>query len=248
MGAEHDFDWRMAAASAFEWWRDAGVDTLADEAPRDWTAVPAPVVRRTPQAAATQSPAAPLPETLAAFAAWRTGPDAPEAGWPGNAIAAAGDPAAGIMVLADVPDREDGGSGMLLGGAAGRLFDRMLAAIGRDRSSIYLATICGKRPVAGRIAPEIEARLAEIARHHVALAAPERLLVLGNAASRALTGVDVAGVRGGLQSVNLNVGQSGKTVTIETVASFHPRLLIERPAEKARAWKDLQMLVAGLDA
>ncbi len=247
MGADQNIDWRMMAASALEWWRDAGVDTLVDEAPRDWSAAPpappAPPARR-PGAPTVASPVAvPLPATLAAFAAWRSGPDAPEASWPGKPIAASGDPAADIMILADVPDREDGDTGTLLSGAAGRLFDRMLAAIGRDRASVYLAPMCGVRPVAGRIAPEIEARLGEIARHHVALVAPRRLLLLGNAPSRALIGADVARARGSLQLVNLDGG-----VSLEAVASFHPRLLIERPAEKARAWKDLQMLIAGLDA
>lgn len=250
MGADQNIDWRMAAASALEWWRDVGVDALVDEDARDWTAAPppppVPAARRLQADAVAEPVVAPLPATLAEFLAWRSGTDAPEAGWPGNPIAASGNPGADIMILADLPDREDGDSGTLLSGAAGRLFDRMLAAIGRDRSSVYLAPMCSVRPMAGRIAPEIEARLVEVARHHVALAAPKRLLLLGNAPSRALTGMDVAHARGSLHIVNLAGGMP--PVTVGAVASFHPRLLLERPAEKARAWKDLQMLIAGLDA
>ena len=244
----------MAAASALEWWRDAGIDVLVDEAPRDWSAAPpaapdAPKRRAAAQAVAAAAPA-PLPATLAAFATWRVGPEAPEADWPGAPIAASGDPAADVMIVVDVPDREDQDTGTVLSGAAGHLFDRMLAAIGRDRASVYLVPMCSKRPVAGRIAPELEARLAELVRHHVALIGPKRLLLLGNAPSRALCGADVARARGSLHRVNLTDGISseGSGVAVEAVASFHPRLLIERPAEKARAWKDLQMLVAGLDA
>jgi DNA polymerase len=250
MGADQNIDWRMAMASALEWWRDAGIDTLVEEAARDWTAAPppppVPAARRLQAQAVAAPVVAALPATLEEFLSWRSGAEAPEAGWPGNPIASSGDPAADIMILADLPDREDGDSGRLLSGAAGRLFDRMLAAIGRDRASIYLVPMCSVRPMAGRIAPEIEARLVEVARHHIALVAPKRLLLLGNAPSRALTGMDVAHARGTLHSVNLESGMPATTV--EAVASFHPRLLLERPAEKARAWKDLQMLIAGLDA
>ncbi|MET3826914.1 DNA polymerase [Sphingomonas sp. PvP055] len=189
-----------------------------------------------------------MPTDLEAFSTWRGGSEAPESGWSGSSILATGNPKSDIMIVTDVPDRDDAESGTLLSGAAGRLFDRMLAAIGRDRSSVYIAPMCTIRPVAGRIAPEIEQRLGELIRHHVAIVEPKRLFVLGNAPSRALIGADVPRARGRLQWVNVEVGQSGKSIAVEAVASFHPRLLLERPAEKARAWKDLQMLIAGLGA
>ncbi|RUN77759.1 uracil-DNA glycosylase [Sphingomonas sp. TF3] len=250
MGADQNIDWRLAAASALEWWRDVGIDALVDEDPRDWTAAPPAPPAQQPQRPTPRAVAAPvivpLPATLDAFTAWRTGPDAPEAGWRGTPLAAAGNPHAPIMILVDVPDRDDAEAGMLLSGASGRLFDRMLAAIGQSRDSVYLAPMCTVRPMAGRIAPEIEVRLVEIARHHIALVSPKRVFLLGNAPSRAMTGVDVARARGTLHTINLESGMGDSTVDV--VASFHPRLLLERPAEKARAWKDLQMLIAGLDA
>jgi len=250
MGADQHIDWRTAAASALDWWRDAGVDASIDEAPRDWLAPiePPKPVRRV-QAVAEPVAAPPLPATLAAFEAWRSGSDAPEAGWPGQPIVAQGSSACDIMVLIDVPEREDAESGVLMSGPAGRLFDRMLAAIGRDRASIYLVPVCARRPTAGRIPPELEERLSEVARHHVMLVAPKRLLLLGNAPSRALLGADASRVRGGLQVINLNGGKGlagGNDVAVQAVASFHPRFLIERPAAKAEAWKDLQMLIGDL--
>jgi DNA polymerase len=192
----------------------------------------------------------PLPATLAAFAAWRAGPDAPEAEWPGQPIVAQGPATADIMVMTDLPEREDADSGVLMSGAAGRLFDRMLAAIGLDRTSIYLVPVCTVRPMAGRITPEAEQRLNEIARHHVMLARPKRLLLLGNAPSRALLGTDTLRIRGRLHGINLSGGkgpEGGNDVATQAVASFHPRFLLERPAAKAEAWKDLQMLIGKLE-
>ena len=241
MGANQNYDWHSAATSAIEWWIDAGVDASVDDTPRDWLA--AIVAPARPATARASGAVAALPDTLEAFLAWRGGEHAPEAAWPGAMIAAQGPVDAPLLVLVDVPEREDAGS--LLGGAAGRLFDRMLAAIGQNRDTIHLVAVCAKRPVTGRIAPEIEERLGEIARHHVALVAPKRVLLLGNAPSRALLGADVAPARESLRVVNLTGGN--KAVTVEAVASFHPRFLLERPAQKAEAWRDLQLLIGGLD-
>ena len=265
MGVYPQHDWQALAASTLDWWRDAGVDTLVDDLPRDWFAgpvAPTMAISASVQAFADAAPLAPagagagagagaapvavaaLPAALDAFLAWRSGPDAPETGWSGISIAASGPVDAAVMVLVDCPDREDGPAATMLSGAPGRLFDRMLAAIGLSRDTVHLASVCARRPATGRVDPVIEARLADIARHHIALVAPRRLLLLGNAASRAILGTDAASARGGLRRLN----HDGAQIAIDTeiVASFHPRFLIEKPALKAEAWKDLQMLIGGM--
>jgi uracil-DNA glycosylase len=247
MGADQRLDWELAK-SALNWWRDAGVDVLVDEAPRDWLAPVSEslaVERPAPTAAPRIAPAPPpvdvkLPETLDAFIAWRLSDAAPEMSWSGARIAPEGDPAARLMVLVDCPERD--APDTLLGGPAGKLFDAMLAAIGLDRATIYLAALGWCRPLGGRIPAESSARLAALARHHVQLAGPKRLLLLGNAASRALLGADVTPMRGSLQPLNHKVGQE----QAGAVASYPPRFLLERPAAKAEAWRDLQLLVRGL--
>lgn len=245
MGADQKIDWAHAAASTLAWWHDAGVDTLIDEAPRNWLAVEAtpatpPVALRS--IAPAEPVPAPLPTDLPAFEAWRIGNDAPEASVPGARIGPAGSAVSGLMIVVEMPDREDMEAGQLLSGMVGRLFDRMLAAIGRDRQSIYLAAMCVVRPPSGRLPPADEAVLADILRHHVALVAPHRLLIFGNAPSRALLGADAVPSRGILRSVNHAGGQTS------VMTSFHPRLLLERPTLKAEAWKDLQMIVRGIES
>ena len=230
MGAEFPGDWRTAAASTLDWWRDAGVDVLVDDSPRDWLARERPA-----EPTVTPAPAASvLPTTLADFLSWRAGDGAPEAAWRGISVAASGPHDAALMVLVDCPDQ---GEDCLLGGAAGRLFDRMLAAIGLARDAVHLAAVCARRPVAGRMPREVQEELHRLARHHVDLLAPGRLLLMGDAASRALTGADVLRARGRLHPVNHAGGQA------QAVATFHPRLLLERPAQKSDAWKDLQLLM-----
>lgn len=242
MGFVGASDWRAEAASALLWWRDAGVDMLVDEAPRDWTArEAAPAVTAgadQPAALAEPEPEAPLPATLEAFIDWRFGGGAPEASWGEPIVAPSGNLAAPLMVITDLPEFEGETPG-LLGGGAGRLFDRMLAAIGLDRDSVYLAPLCAARPITGQVPREAEARLGELARHHIALAAPQKLLLLGQTVSRAVIGAEGGLQRGRLQAVNQGNGQS------LVVATFHPRFLLTKPAAKADAWKDLQLLLGG---
>ncbi|WNO52469.1 uracil-DNA glycosylase family protein [Stakelama saccharophila] len=244
MGADQLQDWRRAAASTLEWWRDAGVDTLVDDAARDWLAPSEAVaaVAPPPASAAAGAPAPPadaLPESLDAFLAWRTGGDAPEAVWNTPMVPPAGPAEAELMVLVDMPEPGDADNGVLVGGASGALLDRMLAAIGLSRGAVHIAGVALARPITGRIPPDHEARLGEIARHHVSLAAPRRLLMLGDAAARAIFGSDGGLRRGRLDSVS----HSGRS--LPAVASFHPRFLLERPVAKAESWKDLQLLIGG---
>ena len=166
----------------------------------------------------------------------------PEVEWRGVSIAASGPHDADVMVLVDCPDKDDGAAGMLMAGQTGALFDRMLAAIGLSRETIHLAAVCARRPVAGRMPREVEARLSDISKHHIGLVAPKRLLLLGNAASRAILGAEMPGTRGSLHRFNHKGGDTG------VVATFHPRFLIEKPAAKAEAWKDLQLLMGGISA
>ncbi len=240
MGAYQTID-PAEYASALGWWGDAGVDVLVDDMARDWLAAPAPAPSSpiAPVAGPTTLPG--LPTTLAAFAVWRLGPDAPEAGWSGVSVAATGPVDARVMVLVDCPEREDGDAGALLSGAGGRLLDRMLAAVGLSRETVHLAAVCARRPSAGRMPRDVEQRLGDVARHHIELVAPERLLLLGDATSRAVLSADRRDVRGSLQPFAHKKGKTG------VVASLHPRLLIERPGLKAESWRDLRLLVAGMD-
>ncbi|RYY24596.1 MAG: uracil-DNA glycosylase [Sphingomonadales bacterium] len=233
MGAEHSHDWQQGLASALEWWRDAGVETLQDDEPRNWLARPVAV----PSAAAAEAAvaaAAPeiLPTTLDDFITWRMGGAAPESGWHTPLIAPRGPAHPKLVIFSDMPCTEDRDS--LMSGATGVLFDRMLAAIGLERESVYLGSLAVARPLTGRIPPEQEARLVQLARHHISLLRPERLMLFGQAAERLIDGPI-----NGMEDINLF------GCTTRVVASFHPRFLLERPAAKSEAWKHLLLLTRG---
>ena len=231
MGAENTTDWQAAAASALAWWEAAGVDVLVDDAPRDWFARPV-LARPTAPVAATAAET--LPATLEAFRTWRLSDAAPDARWAAARLPFAGDPAAPLLVLTDLP--EEGDTGALLSGPAGRLFDNMLAAIGLIRSQVFLAALAVSRPATGQVPPNALPDLARIARHLLALAQPRAVLMMGQAPSRALLEADAARARGQILSVNHEGGTTTATVMMP------PRFLLGQPARKADAWADLMLL------
>lgn len=229
------------ARSAIDWWATAGVDTLIEEEPRDWLA--APRVVAAPQSAAVPvqlaAPAA-LPADLVALRHhFETQPDLPFAGPGTTRTLPSGDPASGLMMLADMPTSEDAMAGQIFSGDCGLLFDRMLAAIGRDRASVYLTTLSCLAAPGGRLDAETASACGALARRHVALAAPRRLLLLGEAAVRVMTGLALPAARGRLLPIDIDGAR------VNAVATYHPRYLLQRPAAKAGAWADLQRLVEG---
>src|SRR3954470_12304450 len=167
----HDFG--AEAASLLQWWSDAGVDMTLGKAPRDWLK-PEPKPEKAAPAPAPVPAGDALPDQLPLFRAWLAESDAlPFAAPAAPRGAPAGDPASGLMIVTDMPTSEDCAAGTLIAGEAGRLFDRMLAAIGRDRSSIYLAALSCLRSPTGSFTTDAAKQCATLARHQIGLVAPK---------------------------------------------------------------------------
>lgn len=233
MGAEQHIQWQDAAASALEWWSDAGVDTLVEDELRDWFAAPAPPVR---PLAVTSAPAADLPpDTLDAFVAWRMGDAVPEASWNAARVPVAPQKNPSLMILTDLPEPDDSAEAGWMTGPVGVLLDRMLAAIGEVRDTVVIAGIAHARPLTGRMPADAQPVLEDLARRLVTLVAPQKLLLFGAEPCRALLGPD--GSRGGLRTLNHD------GLACPTIATFHPRFLLERPLAKAETWRHLQLLI-----
>jgi DNA polymerase len=141
------------------------------------------------------------------------------------------------MILTDMPSGEDCAAGTLISGEAGRLFDRMLAAIGRSRDTVYLAALSCLRSPDGRFNTDSAKSCAALARHHAGLVRPKALLILGDAASKALIGLPLAQARGKWHDLPTHAGPVRALVTLP------PSYLLNQPAAKAHAWADLQRLV-----
>ena len=232
MGGEDIRIGSAEAASALGWWLEAGVDIAIAESTRDWLKPPAPTppnVRQPSPQAVSQAL-----ETLHLFRDWlESTPSLPLAAVGTTRVLPQGQEAAPVMLIAEMPAREDAAEGRPIGGEAWLLMTRMLAAIGIKAEDAYSATLSCFHAPGARMRPEELAECAGIARQHVALANPRRLLLLGDAPARALLGKPLAAARGHVHKIE----------GVRTVATFHPRFLLNRPSDKALAWRDLLLLM-----
>lgn len=234
MGGEHDRLTAAEAASVLGWWIEAGVDVAIQEKPRAWLGEAATHVLSVSPPTAVAEPADEIPNSLDAFRGWLGATSSlPFAAPAARRVLPRGIEAADVMLLADMPTPEDIADDQPIGGAAWDLTQRMLAAIGLDAEQAYVAGLtCTHSPGTRLTGRDLEA-CAAIARRHVALAKPKRLLLLGDAPARALLGKPLAAARGHVHKIE----------GVRTVATFHPRQLLQRASDKALAWRDLLLLM-----
>lgn len=234
MGGEHDRLTAAEAASVIGWWIEAGVDVAVQDEPRAWFGAAATVPAEAIPLA--QIPAEPLelPASLEAFRSWLgETPSLPLAQGNARRVLPRGIEAAEVMLLADVPTPEDVASGLPISGQAWELTERMMAAIGFDAEQTYVASLsCFHSPGTRLSGKDLDA-CADIARRHIALAKPKRLLLLGDATCRALLGKPLMAARGHVHKIE----------GVRAVPTFHPRFLLDRPSNKALAWRDLLLLM-----
>ena len=221
------------ARSALAWWLDAGVDALVQEEPRDWLKAPAP---KSPAIAPEAPPnvVEPSHETLAGLQDWLSSSmQLPLASATARRILPHGPEDAAIMLLSDAPTFEDSAAGQPIGGEAWELARRMLAAIRIPVELAYSASLSCLHLPGTKMTPADRQACAEIARKHIKLVKPKRLLLLGDGPAQALIGKPIAQARGHVHKIE----------GVRTVATFHPRTLINQPSNKSLAWKDLLLLM-----
>ena len=225
---------RAEARSALAWWLDAGVDVLVQEEPRDWLRPAQPKAQVKAAAAPPPNLAQPTHETLAELKDWLSSSmQLPLASATAKRILPHGPEDAAIMLLSDAPTSEDFMSGQPIGGEAWELAKRMLAAIKIPVDQAYSASLSCLHLPGTRMSPADREACADIALKHIRLAKPRRLLLLGDGPAQALLGKPLPQARGHVHKIE----------GVRTVATFHPRALINQPSNKSLAWKDLLLLM-----
>lgn len=176
-------------AAALGWWREAGVDAAYLDEPAAWLAEPesdtpalavtAPVAKKAAPApeARIGGPSAHWPTDLAAFRDWWLVQPALDEGGLSPRIAPVGKARAALMILVAMPEEAD--RDRLLSGAQGALLDGFLRAAGWAREAVYLAALLPRFTPLPDWSALLRQGIGDVLAHHVALAQPKRLLILG---------------------------------------------------------------------
>jgi DNA polymerase len=227
-------------AAACDWWREAGIDqdfhdapeTLL-KAPESTSEAPKPT-QQAPRPAEEPAPPpisqiggdpAQWPQALDEFHGWWMREESLDLAGTLQRIPPRGVPQADLMVLVPMP--EHGDSEHLLSGEQGTLVRNMLRAMEIAEGNSYLASVLPRHTPLADWDSILANGMGKVLFHHIALAAPKRLLVLGRDI------LPLLGIEKRQGVAKLSLGET----SIQLLASFAPENLLQNAKLRADLWR-----------
>ena len=157
-----------------------------------------------------------------------------------------GNPNARLVFVGEAPGYEEDKQGLAFVGRAGQLLTRMIVAMGLTRDDVFICNVLKCRPPRNRD-PSADEILAcnPFLRHQLAIIQPEVLIALGAPAAKTLLGTaeSIGRLRGRFHEYELPADGAGEVTSVPVMPTYHPAYLLRSPAEKRKAWDDLQMVM-----
>ena len=251
------------ARDLLDFYLEAGADALLGEAPVDRFAAaepaapPARAAQRAPlppdldvkgRAAPLAAPVAPDEAAMAARAAAKNAKTLEELReilqkFDGCALKATatqlvfadGNPKAKVMFVGEAPGRDEDIEGLPFVGRSGKLLDRMLAAVGLDRTSVYIANVVPWRPPGNRTPTPQETQIClPFILRQIELVDPDILVCMGNPSAQTLLGLKEGITKTRGRWFTFDTGKR----EIRAMPTFHPAFLLRSPLQKRFAWRD----------
>ena len=157
-----------------------------------------------------------------------------------NLVFGDGNPDADVMFIGVAPGADEDREGLPFVGVSGRLLDRMIAAIGMDRTSAYITNILPWRPPGNRKPTTNEVTIClPFIRRHIELMAPRVLVLVGGTSASALLGRSegITKLRG--RWLVYRSDDPGGGFEIPCMPIYHPAYLLRQSALKRDAWRDI---------
>lgn len=197
--------------------KDIGIEPWARRPPKVKTSINAPLSWEALQTSAQNCQACDLGKTRA------------------NIVFGVGIRQASLMIIGEMPNKEEEQKGEPFVGAAGKLLNAMLAAIGLGRDRVFVTNSLKCQPPNNRDPSLSEInQCADFLHQQIAQINPSVILCVGRIAAQTLLGSNLA--------IERLRGQAHryKTLDIPLIVSYHPAYLLRKPSEKAKAWQDLK--------
>jgi len=158
-------------------------------------------------------------------------------------VFADGNEEARLMFVGEAPGREEDLEGLPFVGRSGKLLDRMIGAIGLDRSKVYIANVIPWRPPGNRTPTPQETQIClPFIRRQIELVDPDLLVTLGNPSTQTLLGRREGIMRTRGKWFDYETGSR----SIRALPTFHPAYLLRSPSYKRLAWQDLRSIARAL--
>ena len=138
-----------------------------------------------------------------------------------------------IMLVGEGPGQKEDEIGKPFMGDAGKLLNKMLAAIDVKRESIYITNVVNYRPPNNRKPTTAEInKYSKFLYEHISIINPKILIIMGGTAMEALIGNNfkISKERGIWKDVIIK----GKTYL--SIVTFHPAYLLRQPDQKKYSW------------
>ena len=144
-----------------------------------------------------------------------------------------------LMIVGEGPGANEDALGKPFIGRAGKLLDKMLAAIKLDRTKVYITNVVNYRPPENRKPTDIEiTRYFPFLESHIEIINPKILLLLGSTALNTLIGDEVVISQARGKWIQKEIGK----IKLWVISSFHPAFLMRQPEQKKLSWIDLKMI------
>jgi uracil-DNA glycosylase len=159
-----------------------------------------------------------------------------------NLCFASGNLQAPIMIMGDVPGRDEDIEGKVFAGQNEMLLAKMLGAIGLSLENVSLFNFIPWRPPGNRAVTEAEIQMCQpFMQRAIELCGPKHILSFGQLPMQCLLGKKES-----LMASRGKWFEYGEK-KIPLLASFHPSYLALQPAQKRLAWRDLLTFKEALD-
>lgn len=158
-----------------------------------------------------------------------------------NAVPGEGSLSAELMCVGEAPGANEDATGRPFVGAAGKLMDKILAAIDLTREEVYICNVLKHRPPGNRNPlPHEVAACSPYLVKQIQLIKPKVIVAWGTFAAQTLlqTKTPIGKLRG---TVHEYLG-------VPLIVTYHPAALLRNPAWKRPTWEDVQLARRVLDS